>query len=246
MTEDTSERKRVPAEERRRRIIEAVMPVFADKGFHGATTRELAEAAGVSEGLLYKHFPSKESLFQAIFDEHLEAKLNRPEIGEALATPPSTGRLVRSLAILIGEIARLEDDCFGQLVLRSLLQDGEFARTVLAAFRRDWFEFFSESLHAAHEAGDLVVAHADAEVGIWLTHHLAAALKFFALPGGPVADYGVSRPVLIDRTLRFALRGLGLREEALIAQLGPPIRPTEDPETAAAASANGHPSRRKP
>ncbi|HEX2260068.1 MAG TPA: helix-turn-helix domain-containing protein, partial [Candidatus Binatia bacterium] len=57
---------RLSAEERRQAIADAVRGVFADKGFDGTTTRELAKAAGVSEALLYKHFPSKESLYAAM------------------------------------------------------------------------------------------------------------------------------------------------------------------------------------
>src|SRR6516162_8370692 len=53
-------------EERRAAIVRAVRRVFADKGFHGTTTRELAEAAGVSEALLFKHFPTKEALYTAM------------------------------------------------------------------------------------------------------------------------------------------------------------------------------------
>src|SRR5215471_3121882 len=57
---------RLSSEERRAAIIKAVRRTFAEKGFHGTTTRELAEAAGVSEALLFKHFPTKEALFTAM------------------------------------------------------------------------------------------------------------------------------------------------------------------------------------
>ncbi|MGA7699839.1 MAG: helix-turn-helix domain-containing protein, partial [Thermoguttaceae bacterium] len=57
---------KLSGQERRAAIIKAVQRVFVEKGFHGTTTRELAEAAGVSEALLFKHFPSKEALYAAI------------------------------------------------------------------------------------------------------------------------------------------------------------------------------------
>src|SRR5436190_8399570 len=57
---------KLSSEERRAAIIKAVRQVFAAKGFHGTTTRELAAAAGVSEALLFKHFPNKEALFSAM------------------------------------------------------------------------------------------------------------------------------------------------------------------------------------
>src|SRR5215510_3924324 len=57
---------KMSSEERRAAIIKAVRRVFAEKGFHGTTTRELADAAAVSEALLFKHFPNKEALFSAM------------------------------------------------------------------------------------------------------------------------------------------------------------------------------------
>src|SRR4026209_2468020 len=57
---------RMSTEDRRAAILAAVRSVFAEKGFHGTTTRELAEAAGVSEALLFKHFPTKEAPFSAL------------------------------------------------------------------------------------------------------------------------------------------------------------------------------------
>src|SRR3954464_2926091 len=57
---------KLSSSERRAAIIKAVQRVFSEKGFDGTTTRELADAAGVSEGLLFKHFPNKEALFTAM------------------------------------------------------------------------------------------------------------------------------------------------------------------------------------
>ena len=54
---------RLSAEQRRAAIIHAVRRVFAEKGFHGTTTRELARAAGVSTALLYAMM-RRESAFQ--------------------------------------------------------------------------------------------------------------------------------------------------------------------------------------
>src|SRR5438046_5320946 len=57
---------RLTFDARKCQILEGVRKVFARKGLEGATTRELAKEAGVSEALLYKHYPSKEALYQAM------------------------------------------------------------------------------------------------------------------------------------------------------------------------------------
>jgi AcrR family transcriptional regulator len=56
---------RLPARERRRRIIEAARSVFAAPGYANVGTAELAKAAGVSEPALYRYFDSKRDLFVA-------------------------------------------------------------------------------------------------------------------------------------------------------------------------------------
>jgi AcrR family transcriptional regulator len=63
-----SRRVRVSGEERRRQIIEAAATLFSRKGFRGTTTREIAEAVGVSEAMLFKHFATKEDLYVAIIE----------------------------------------------------------------------------------------------------------------------------------------------------------------------------------
>ena len=59
---------RLPASQRRAEILRSAFPLFATHGYAGTTTRELAAAAGVTEPILYRHFPSKEALFEAVFD----------------------------------------------------------------------------------------------------------------------------------------------------------------------------------
>ena len=53
----------------RERIIEAARSVMQDKGLTGATTKEIAQAAGVSEGSLYNHFKNKSELFLCVLRE---------------------------------------------------------------------------------------------------------------------------------------------------------------------------------
>src|ERR1700726_3201944 len=127
---------KLSSEERRAAIIKAVRRVFAEKGFHGTTTRELADAAGVSEALLFKHFPNKEALYTAMqlscCSEKDTAKVERIK-----ALPPCASTLVVLVHRLVSRMiecgARKGDDQVLQnrLMLQSILEDGEFARLFL-------------------------------------------------------------------------------------------------------------------
>jgi AcrR family transcriptional regulator len=60
---------RLPAERRRRQLIEVALHVFAEKGFHGTAMSDIAKAAGVTKPVLYQHFPSKRELYAELLTE---------------------------------------------------------------------------------------------------------------------------------------------------------------------------------
>ena len=67
---------RLKAAERREQIVQAAIELFSRKGFRGTTTREIAEAVGISEAALFKYFATKEDLYSAI----IEAKARTDEV----------------------------------------------------------------------------------------------------------------------------------------------------------------------
>jgi AcrR family transcriptional regulator len=64
--------------ERKRRtrsgLVETARKVFLERGFHGASLDEIAEAAGYSKGAVYSNFASKADLFLAVLDAHYEQR----------------------------------------------------------------------------------------------------------------------------------------------------------------------------
>ncbi len=64
---------RLPASDRRRQLLETALDFFSRKGFDGTTTKEIAAAAGVTEAIIFRHFPSKHALYTAVIDFHHEA-----------------------------------------------------------------------------------------------------------------------------------------------------------------------------
>ena len=54
---------RLPAAERREQLLDVATTVFSDRGFHGASMNDVAQAAGVTKPVLYQHFPSKRDLY---------------------------------------------------------------------------------------------------------------------------------------------------------------------------------------
>lgn len=201
-------------------IIKSVRSVFAQKGLDGATSRELADAAGVSEALLFKHFPTKEALFLAM----QRACCNDQDYGlfERLQTlEPSASTLVLLVHFLISRMVRATDpkrqDVATQqrLILRSQAENGDFVRSVQKPLLEGWIPKVVESLQAATKAGEATEGPTGANLGAWLTHHLGATLIYYSLPAKPVVEYGVSQDEIISQTVWFALRGLGMKDAAI-------------------------------
>src|SRR6201986_5421546 len=59
---------RMAAGERLTQIAQVAMRLFSERGFRGTTTKEIAQAAGVSEAIIFRHFATKEDLYSAIID----------------------------------------------------------------------------------------------------------------------------------------------------------------------------------
>lgn len=55
--------------EKQEKILQAALQLFAQEGYHATSTNRVAKKAGVSEGLIFRHFGSKEGLLQAVLDE---------------------------------------------------------------------------------------------------------------------------------------------------------------------------------
>jgi AcrR family transcriptional regulator len=211
---------RLSSEERRAAIIKAVRRLFAEKGFHGTTTRELAEESGVSEALLFKHFPNKEALYSAMLLTCCPAK-DSPVVERLKALEPSAS----SLAILVHQfIARAvegggpdeeEREIQHRLMLRSLLEDGEFARFFLERASGCWLTKVEECLKAAVAAGEAVASPVQPRLASWFAEHLAVTIMTRLRPAAPVVDYGISRKQLVEQAVWFALRGMGLTDEAV-------------------------------
>src|SRR3984893_16114283 len=95
---------KMSSEQRRAAIVKAVSLVFAEKGFDGTTTRELADAAGVSEALLFKHFPNKEALFTAISTSCCNHQNDDGRLARLKALEPSASTLVLMIHYMVSHL----------------------------------------------------------------------------------------------------------------------------------------------
>ena len=210
---------RMSSVDRRAAIIRAARDVFVEKGFDRTTTRQLADAAGVSEALLFKHFPTKEALYEAIQTSCFkEEGLKFAQRLEALV--PCTATLAFLIEDLVSRILSGPPDdeghVFFRLVLRSLMEKGEFTRLALQGGPSRWVKKIEQCLKASAPRRRPDRAARSGGPGRLdgpsTGHRLPAAA---VLPGEPLIDYRASHEELVKQTVLFSLRGMGLNEDAL-------------------------------
>lgn len=210
---------RLSCEERKEAIVKAVLPIFARNGFANTTTRELAKAAGVSEALLYKHFPSKESLYAEI--QTFGCKGCDPGLQKLIDLEPSTSTLVYIVYYImrVNIVGRGKETICAEtrhrMILNSCLEDGSFSRFLFHNRFAENISKIVECMNAASAAGDLVTSPVSKPNLLLFAHHLATMIATMHLPKKPVVDYEASRDELVQQAVWFALRGLGLKDEAI-------------------------------
>jgi len=216
-------------------ILSAAKRCFARHGFAGTTTKSVAAAAAISEGLLFKHFPSKAALYAEILAEECEAD---PDLAHLLGQQPSTATLVELVKGMVGHFMQISNGPDEQeaqrlrLMTTSHLDDGEFARLLYAKVGDLIGPVFTASIERAVAAGDaLRIGTAPLNL-FWFAHHTLLMAALSRLPAVPCLAYGNAAD--LERQLcQFILRGIGLNEAAIVAHLDRDLSPNSGPPVAA-------------
>jgi AcrR family transcriptional regulator len=216
---------RMTGDLRRQLILGAAKRCFARHGFAGTTTKSVAAAASISEGLLFKHFPSKAALYAEILAEECEAD---PDLAHLLGQEPSTATLVELVRGMVRHFLQIrEDEQEAQrlrLMATSHLDDGEFARLLYAKVCDLIGPVFTGSLDRAVAAGDASRIGSEPLNLFWFAHHTVLMAALARLPAVPCLSYGNAAD--LERQLcEFILRGIGLNETAVASHLDGALSP---------------------
>ena len=149
---------RMAGDERRDQILRIAVSLFSNHGFRGTTTKEIAQAAGVSEAMVFRHFATKEELYAAILDHKACAGGGsfEPEVMAADAIKHKDDRGVfESLAL--GALNHHDDDPeFQRLLLYSALEKHKLAQMFFDNFVRKVYEFLGTYIRERQREGALL------------------------------------------------------------------------------------------
>jgi len=180
--------------DKRRRILDAAVRVFARKGYFAARVSDIAKKAGVADGTIYLYFRSKEDLLVRLFDEVMSVHVE--EARDAVRALPSAPERLRAIAerhlAVLGENRDLA--AVFQVELR---QSTRFMERFTASWLRDYFALLDEVIEQGQRDGSLradvsrkvaakvLFGALDETVTSWLLSEKRYPLKELA---GPVVD----------------------------------------------------------
>lgn len=206
--ENVKKKTRLKGHERRDQILRTATEVFSKYGFHGSSMRRIARAAGVSEAMIYHHFPGKEALYDAI----LEKKLERSRHLYFPIQAAEAGQDREVIETIVGNYLREQkrDNSFMRVLLFSALEDHELARKFVGKPLQDYFGFLGSYFEKRMKDG--AMRNMDPQV---LARLLIGMVHFLALLQGIYKDPGIRSVGIEDlKNLTVDLFCKGIMEDS--------------------------------
>ncbi|HVZ93910.1 MAG TPA: TetR/AcrR family transcriptional regulator [Phycisphaerales bacterium] len=192
---------RLPAAQRKEQLLDTAVTLFAERGYAGATTADLAKAAGVTEPIIYRHFTSKKDLFVAVVDRTSELTIATWD-RQLRSARDSAQRLRR----LIAANPMVTDRGKGiyRVIIQAMMELKE--PEVLAAIHRHvakLHQFVSDEVERAQQEG-IVSRYYSPQITAWTLLNLGLGfgiMEALGIPGHGVDDRGVHVRDLISRMM---------------------------------------------
>ena len=202
-------RTHVPSGQRREQLLRAAAELFAQRGFAGTTTREIAAAVGASETVLFRLFPTKESLYLAVLEHEVPSSGVEPwlETLRTLAQSKDDAALFQAvISAILGSYR--QHPVYHRLMLFAALEQQELARVWQVRYMTPVTSFLREYVSRRQAEGALLGASPEIVV-----HMLV----------GMTAHYGLWNLLGVN-PFGLTEREIGAQAAALIDGLGGPAR----------------------
>jgi AcrR family transcriptional regulator len=134
-----------PRPSRRAALLDAAARLFDERGYHGTSIRDIAEATGVTPGAIYSHHASKARLLLAVYEEGIRRIVDGVEAGVARASTPRA-RLVAAAEAHLETL--LDGSAYASVVVRVLPRDVPEAEEELVRLRDGYERHFARLIDA--------------------------------------------------------------------------------------------------
>ncbi len=140
---------KVAVSDRKTQIVQQASRLFAEDGFDKVTIKELADACGITEPALYRHFPSKDAIYDAVLDS-IEKRLHSDQLFAQLSEEHDLTTLLETTARYILEYFTQNQDIY-RLLLFSALREHTKAKRVFQMIRGSYVRFLLAQLDRLYD-----------------------------------------------------------------------------------------------
>ncbi len=159
-TVQTCPQARMSGDERYAQLLRIAIKLFSEKGFSGTTTKEIANEAGISEAMVFRHFSNKDDLYNSILDykAYNHGKVVLPWENEEmriLKEKKDDYGFFFHLAFTVLENHE-KDYEFLRLLLHSALEGHKLSEMVFDNFVSKLYEFVGDYLRVRQEEGEML------------------------------------------------------------------------------------------
>ena len=202
-TSDATPAPRLRKAERKRQLLACAKQLFVSHGYQATTTEKIAQAAGVTEPVLYRHFESKKALFLEVLREVREATLLRwRDETTALADPLAKLHAIADIYLGSTKVHAVEF----RIMHRTLVEtDDEEVVASLRSFYLDSETLLAQVIAEGQQAG-VFRRSLDPRVGAWELIRSALAYTLTLPLGIPLYEEAEYLPRAIDCMLQCLLK----------------------------------------
>lgn len=145
--------KRLQASERRASILAVAKVLFADKGYHGVSVDEIATRLAVSPAVLYRHFPSKQDLYEAVLSEIACTRENYVDV--VVRGPDDFGGMLARMTLMYVESVARDPD-YLRMELHAALEGSQAARQFFENRWRPFADYIEFGLNELRKEGGAI------------------------------------------------------------------------------------------
>jgi AcrR family transcriptional regulator len=194
-------------EDRREQIIDAALRVFSHKGFTSATNKDIAREAGITPGLIYYYFESKEKLLEAIIEDRSPLRLVASPPEQIATMPPEDFlkfMIRRVLSIMEGE----NFVQFIRIMIPEVIRNPEVTPIVAGVFER-LIGFLTSYFESKMETGELRPSDASLAAQVFIGSMIGFLLRRHIIRDPLALQY--SHEQIADAVVETVLTGLVTR-----------------------------------
>jgi AcrR family transcriptional regulator len=170
---------RLSSSDRKKQILEVATTLFARHGFDGVTTRQIADEAGITEAMVFRHFPTKDDLYWEVLSVKSASDELKQRLEERLRSDVEPLEIFTAIARYVLN-RNIQDPAKSRLLLFSALENHRLSQRFFKTYMSEWYEMLASYIRRQMDDGkfrkvDPVLA-ARGFVGMVFHHYLVQEL----------------------------------------------------------------------